>query len=259
MTYLSKTNLMASKVAKKEKSDESLNQLRIEPDGSSVGSDGHAIMAVEPVQNIPGTMPDLGGTGIEKEGIGIPLPVVEDTLRNLPKGGLAIELGYGVITENDSMEEGGRIAITTSDLNLEKVVRGRKKRKRFPEWKGVIRNAKRKTKDGGRIAVDRKALIDLLDAMEKACVDPDHVVFIEFGNDEKDGIILRSESVDTKQRVIGFVRPLETGGRWLPLSNWELEVFGRRKIVKKKKKKEQEEEEQEKKPKKRKFRKKKKR
>jgi len=222
---LSKANLLARKVAGKDKSDPVLNQLWVEPDGTTVASNGNAMMAVEGVSKVPSTLPDFEDEAdVGADGCGLPVRLVDETLRNMPKGSLGLELGYAVVTGYDDGK--GSVKLTTTDLNLHRTVEGRLSRKRFPEWRGVLRNARKG--EAHKVCVDRKALRGLLDAIDAACPDSENAVFIEYyPGATGGGMVLRAVSAETGQHVVGYMLPLDTEGAWLPLNPWERGVVGR--------------------------------
>ena len=221
---LSKANLVTVKVAGTDKRDQVLHQMRVEPDGSTVASDGQAMLVVEPVSERPEAMPDFDDeTDVGDGGAGFSPAVVNDALRNIPKGALGLELGFVAVTGLD--EEDGKVELTATDLNKNLKVEGPLARRRFPEWEGVLRRAKRACSH--KVCVDRRALIRLLQAMESACPNPDHSVFIEFGEEETDGFLLRSVGVETGQHAVGYMVPLDTGGEWLKMNAWERKALGR--------------------------------
>lgn len=223
---LSKANLQVVRVIGTDKSDEVLHQVRVDPDGTTVASDGKAIMVVEPVDQERGarSMPEFEDeTAPGGDGIGVTPDVIKETLKNLPRGSLALELGYAVLTE--CSEEKREVQLTTTDMRMNKAVAGRMVKKRFPEWRGVLRLAKRKA--AHKVCLPRKALINLLEAMEAACPGGDSVVFVEFGETMQDGVLFRSVAIETDQRVVGYMTPLDTEGEWLPLNEWERKATGR--------------------------------
>ncbi|MBW1779369.1 MAG: hypothetical protein JRL30_01395, partial [Deltaproteobacteria bacterium] len=96
---LSKANLAPIKVAGADKRDQVLHQLRVEADGTTVASDGSAILAVEPIDDRPAAMPDFKTeTDVGEDGAGIPPEIVTEALRNIPKGNLGLELGFVAVT-----------------------------------------------------------------------------------------------------------------------------------------------------------------
>ena len=223
---LSKANLLARKVAGKDRSDPVLNQLWVESDGTTVASNGNAMMAVEPVGEVPSTLPEFEDeVSIGEKGCGLPVKLVDEALRNMPKGNLGLELGYAVVTGYD--EDKNAVKLTTTDLNLNRSVEGRASRKRFPEWRKVLKDAREG--EVQKTCVDRKALRGLLDAIDAACPDSENAVFVEFyPGATGGGIILRAVSAETGQHVVGYMLPLDTEGQWLPMNRWERDVVGRK-------------------------------
>lgn len=227
---LSRANLLVREVVTKNKKDPALHQVHVDEDGTTVGSDGTIIMAVEPVTEEPQAMPEFEDEQeAPPQGLGIMPGVVDKVLRNIPKGNLGLELGYAVLTHHDV--ENREVSMATTNLNQTQVTEGKLSPAPFPEWKGVLRAAKKaQVQSGGgvRVCIDRRALINLLKAMDKACPDPDNAVFIEFAPEaEKQGLMLRAESVQTGQHCIGYLLPLDTQGEWLLMNKWERKVLAR--------------------------------
>lgn len=218
---LSRANLLAVRVAGVDRKDEALRQLRVERDGSTAASDGTAIMVVEPVGDAASAaFPSLsaGEVSVGVGGVGLGKEVAEETLKNMPRGMLGVELGYAVMSRND--DRGA--ALTTTDLSKEQTVEGAKARKQFPEWTNVMREGRR---DGNvRVCLDRRGLLRLLKAMEEACGGGDHLAFMEVG--EK-GIFVRGIDVRTGQRAMGYVKGVDVVGEWLHYGNWERSVLGK--------------------------------
>ena len=212
-------------MAWKDKRDLELHQVRVEPDGSTVASDGNVMLAVSPVKGYPRGLPEMPDEKKVEDGVGIPIEIVTEALKNIPKGSLGFELGYAVVTKCEGEGAAGTIELTTTDLNKRLKVEGPIARKLFPEWKGVMRKAK--DRKARRIAVNRKSLIVLLEAMDVACPDPNGVVFMELSENEEVGILFRAEAADTKQRAVGYIMPLDTQGEWLKMSKWEKRLFGK--------------------------------
>ncbi len=237
---LSKANLLTVKVASQSKNDPALNQVRVEEDGTTVAADGQVVMVVEPAEygdrGIPPGLPDFKNEiDIPEGGLGIPVDIVEETLRNIPKGKLGLELGYAVLTGLD--QDKRSLEITTTDLNMHRKTEGKLARRHVPEYKSFLRLARRSVdKGGGRVCVDRKALIKLVAAIDSACPDSLNTVFLEFGEQSSDGLLVRAKSAETGQHVIGYLNPLDTGDQWLSMNEWERKTCAQLKGKKKKKK-----------------------
>ena len=82
------------------------------------------------------------------------------------------------------------------------------------------------TATAGRVCVNRKALIRLLLALDKACPDDaeESPVFISFGQ-QSDGLLLRAANHATGQHAVGIVMPLDTAGQWMKSDKWERDTF----------------------------------
>jgi len=228
---LSKANLQVLDVASHNNKDADLHQVHVEPDGSSVGSDGKVLMAVEGMKDRPGTLPEFKGEEeaegmLRKEGgVGLLPEVVHQARKDLPKGALAIELGYVAVTKVEEGRSGG-VELTSTDLKKNLKVEGGKARRRFPEWGKVLREVRPGDTDVHRICVDRRSLMKLLKAFDLAAPDPEGALFLEIPTQGSGGLILRARNVVTGQAVVGMCLPLGTRGEWLEMSPWERGLFG---------------------------------
>jgi len=135
---LSKANLVVVKVAGTDKKDPVLHQVHIEDDGTTVASDGSVMMAVEPLEAAgrgrPAALPEFADEDeIPDGGVGVVPEVIIETIKNLPRGALGLELGFACVTkclsgegEEDGDSGGARsIELTTTDLNKKLKVEGR--------------------------------------------------------------------------------------------------------------------------------------
>ena len=217
----SKGNLIVRKIASKEVSDRSLNCVHFAEDGATVASNGKCLMAVGAVDSERMHFPDVGGDAdVIMNGISVGLDIVDQTLKNLPKD-KRVSMQNVMMTRCDS----SLVEFTCVDMNKEQRVAGKPVGERFPEWINILRGAKKKA-TLGKICVNRKDLIALLEAMDAAGDSGDEgAVFIEFG-EEDDAVMLRNVNHKTGQTVIGMVMPLYTGGNWIKNDAWSRKVFG---------------------------------
>jgi hypothetical protein len=230
---LSRANLSVIDIALKDSTDPVLHQMHVEPDGSTVASDGSVLMAVSPVTERPAAMPEFSGEAnaqktLAAEGfLGVLPNVVSQARRDMPRGALGLELGFAALTGNQPGRAG--VELTTTDLNRNLKVEGRKAKRRFPEWRGVLREGRQgpggTPQEVRRVAVDRKALVRLLRALDAAAPDPENVVFLEIPAGEGAGLVLRARNYQTGQSVVGLAMSINTRGEWLPLSPWEEGIF----------------------------------
>lgn len=230
---LSNANLCVVQIALRDKSDPVLHQVRVEPDGTTVASDGSSFMVVSPVLERPPALPDFDGEDeaqeqvVREEGIGLVPEVATQAKRDIPKGALGIELGFAVLTKCGEGRQASA-ELTTTNLNRNLKVEGKKAKRRFPEWRQPLREGRSGTGTDAharRVCVNRKALIRLLNAIDSAAPDPENLVFIEIPEGDSTGMVLRARNVVTGQSVVGLAMSMNTRGEWLELSEWERGVF----------------------------------
>jgi hypothetical protein len=215
---LSKVNLAVADVASRDKTDATLSRVHLEPDGSTVASDGRAILAVAPV--VPeraALFPRVEDEEAEPgpRGVGASLETVRDAAKAIPKDKNHPSLQYVQVTKRDARE----LELMATDGVRKRKVSGLPMRGGFLPWRRMLREA-REGETAVGVCVDRVALIKLLRAMPP---DPGNrnPVFLEMRGNGR-AIVARCVSVTTGQRVIGMVRPLDVGAAWLKEDAWEL-------------------------------------
>lgn len=216
----SRANLAVTSVAAKNSPKRVLNGVHFAADGSTVAANGKMILAVSPVDESKVKFPDVGGvTEPGPDGVTISTEIVDQAIKNLPRERTPSSQ-HVVLTQCDK-----KVEFTTVDRVKELRVAGRPVPDRFPSWRDVLRKAKRSTVTG-RVCLNRRDLIQMLEAVDSACPDKgsENPVFIEFGG-EHDGIVMRSLNYETGQQAVGFVMPLDTGGKWLPQNDWVKRLF----------------------------------
>jgi hypothetical protein len=214
-------NLLVVKVANKEKNLVRINCVHFAEDGSTVASDGSSFVVVEPVPSHV-RFPELSGGAVPGEGgVSVDLEIVEEVIRNVPKG--KPEMAFAVMTRNDE-----KVEFASFNLQMERRVAGAPKESRFPAWRSII---KEHSKPGSiRIALYRKRLIELLQMMDAAAGSGDSansVVQLEISG-PKDGVTLLSFNPYTRQTIAALMLPIDTSGKWLPLSKWMRRLLGRK-------------------------------
>jgi len=221
---ITRSNLAVAGVASSDQKEPALNRVHLDPDGSTVASNGSALLAVGPpdaerIAAFPST--DHEEPELPEDGIGVNLKTVADIKRNLPAE-KRIALQQTAITRCDQEQ----IDLLMTDGTQAKILSTAPMRGKFPYWKQLISSARgRATK--ARICVNRRLLIKLLRALDEACPDRGNFtpVFLEIG-DREDALILRSQNYETRQRAVGLLVPtaIKDNG-WLDESEWEQEVF----------------------------------
>ncbi len=216
----SKANLAVAQVAAKNSPKRVLNGVHFASDGSTVAANGRMILAVGPVDPDRVKFPDVGGDanpGVD--GVTVSAEIVDQAIKNLPRDKTP-SAQHVLMTEC-----GVKVEFTTVSKTKEQRVAGRPVPDRFPLWRDALRKA-RTSSSAGRVCLNRRDLIQMLEAVDSACPDKgsENPVFIEFGG-ERDGLVMRSLNYDTGQQAVGFVMPLDTGGKWLPQNSWVKRLF----------------------------------
>ncbi len=218
----SKANLAVKEVASPEAINVGINCIHLNNDGSTVAANGKIIMAVGPVDPTKVHFPDVGKRSEPKKfgalGVSVPLDLIDKVIRNIPKDK---NLQIVAMTEDRDAQ---KVKFTTTDMTHEQSVAGYPKREPFPEWEVTFR--KLRGEGATKICLNRRDLIDLLNALESACPDRggDNPVFIEI-NPEGKGLVLRCVNRESGQRAIGAITSYNTDGHWLPTDSWERGVF----------------------------------
>lgn len=217
----SRGNLMVAKVASENPMDAGINCVHLEPDGSTVAANGKIVMAVGPVDESKIHFPDVGPQATPpSRGLSLPLDLVDDAIKNLPKDKL-VSLQHVALTQN---KDERKVELTCTDRQRERRVAGAPKPEPYNDWRKIFRRF-----SGGeptKVCVDRKDMIHLLQAMESACPDKgnENPVLLEISPDGK-GIVLRCMNKETGQRAIGCITAYNTNGSWTPKNSWEQTVF----------------------------------
>lgn len=211
----SRANLAVTKVASTDARDPALNCVHFTGDGATVASNGKCVMIVSPVDESNVHFP-FDGEQSEPfaEGVSVELETIQQAIKNLPRD-KRTSLQHVAMTACGTR----KVEFTTVDLRKEQRVASAPVKEEFPQWKTILRQARSKA-TAGRLCINRRDLMQLLDAMDQACPDPGETpLFIEFGG-ELDGLVLRCQNYETGQQSVGFIMPLNTDGRWLQDNDW---------------------------------------
>ena len=224
-TLYTKYNLAVAEVASRDAKDIMLHRVHFAPDGSTVASNGRALLAVSPPNRVRAqTFPELdeGDARPDKDGVGLTLEDVTRVKRNFPNDRRP-SLQYAQMIRCTKIA----VALLTTDGKTRQVVKGHPARGTFPKWKGMIAKARRKA-TRAHVCVDRQSLIKLLQAVDKACPDRGgyNPVFLEIGGPD-DAIVIRARNHESVQEAVGMLTPLSVV-EWPDDSAWEKESFGKK-------------------------------
>jgi hypothetical protein len=231
-TLYSKYSMAVAGVASRDARDVALHRVHFDADGSAVASNGRAVLAVSPPSAVKAaTFPDVEPDNAEppEGGVGLSLEDVAAVRRNFPAEKRP-SLQFAQMTRCDERT----VELMTTDGRTHKKVAGQPARGKFPRWRAVLASAKGKA-TRARICVDRQSLVQILNAIDKACPDAGgyNPVFLEIGAPE-DAVVLRSVNLESGQTALGIVTPLLVVD-WLAESKWEqgIAAEGRPRVVRK--------------------------
>jgi hypothetical protein len=223
----SKANLAVVEVASSEAHQEELNAVHFEKSGVSVASNGRVLVAVGPAKTEEQVgFPSYASNPKELDEYGVLLSkdVVSRVYKSLPKD----EKGAGTRhMQLSNVQDKHRVGLTTVSLTGDpNTLACVPKRRRFPNWKRLLRAFKR-GQDVHRVCINRRDLVEALKTLEAVAPDKGGInpLFIEVG--ENSGMLLRCASFETGQHALGYVNSVDTKGEWLKLHRWEKECFVR--------------------------------
>ena len=218
---LSKASLSVHKAAATKSGRRSLQNVKIEKDGSVVASDGELAVAIEPSNPDSVTMPIAQSAMVVlgDKGLVVPAPLLNKAAKNL-SADKRLSLQHVAITRT---ADPGKIGFTMLDSTGSlSVVEGSPVPTDYPDWKKWFRRGS--DEDRVKVCVNRRVLIDMLKVVDEASQATSNV-FIEI--DKRRGVILaRSINRTTGQRVIGACVAIDTQNQWLEPNAWEAQVFG---------------------------------
>ncbi len=136
--FLDKKSLAAARVTAAEDGRYILSCVHAEPDGTTVGTNGRAIVAVSPPDAKREDFPDVGPMPkAPKDGLNLSPQIVKDLRRALPKGRAVSArpiLGNAALVKAPK----GHVAFATTDLSSSQRIEGAVPEGRFPDWQSMI-------------------------------------------------------------------------------------------------------------------------
>jgi len=226
---ISKSSLQVLLVTKNDKIPV-LNNIHIREDGTTIGSNGKTILAVSPVgAEVRNTLKDRIGDDPLSSAITVAEETAKDVLKNIPKDtqfkGLLEHCNVKIDPESDRGVE-----FTMTDGKRPKVIKGKRWMRDYIQFEDVFKRVAATRKEV-KIVLNRRRLMSLLDAIDKACPDStgNSPVYIEF-SDQND-IIVRCVNYVNGQKVMGVMQSYKgIEGQWLEEGEWERSLCGKGKL-----------------------------
>ena len=234
---LSKANLEIVRVTKDDKQQARLNTLHITEDGSTVASNGRAILAVSPVSEEREKQFPIKRNGDEREeDITLPAQFVKEILKNLPK-----DLMFKGVLEHCIIEniDDDAVVVYVTDGKRTNSIKGQKHRQRYLSYGDVIGQAINDSSSRTRAVLNLKRLLTLLSTIDKVCPDStgETPVYLEFTKDNDD--IVRGYNRKTGQDIVAVMMSYkdykDIKGKFHINEKWESGLIGTYKRVRRKK------------------------
>jgi len=195
----------------------------IEPDGSTVGSNGKAMLIVGPVSSkVKQAFPIKGETAEERIVVG------EETAREVMKS-IPRDTRFGGVLEHCDVriDEGKseNVNFSITDGKRTRYIVGKRYERKYIDYKAILSRILNNRIEA-KVIVNLRRLIALLNSIDKCCPDSsgNAAVYIEF-SEEKD-MLLRAVNLKTGQRMIGVMQSYKgVEGQWLEQDEWERRFY----------------------------------
>lgn len=199
-----------------------LNNVRVEPDGTTIGSNGKAIIAVSPVSGAIKKQLPLSETA--NGPLTLPAPFVHDILKQIPKD----TRFKGLLEHCDihEIDKAGTVSVKIRDGRGPKSLDGKKYPRDYTKYKEVFERVAG-TKQSVKVVLNRKRFLDTLDTLAKVAPHGGDFAPLWLEFTEENDVVLRTYNPATGQRVLAVMSSLKGGeSQWLEESDWEKELCG---------------------------------
>lgn len=218
----SKQNLSIVQITKTDKAITALDNLHLCSDGSTVATNGTAVVAVSPVEERMSKNSVLDSTKMEFPET-ITAESAKEILRYIPR-----DTKFGGVLEHVDYAKG---EFKFHDGKRGKSIEARTYDREYVNYKAVFERAFKQPTEI-KTAVNLKRLIAVLQCVDSVCSDSsgNTPVYLQFTKDAD--VIIRCENRKTKQRIIGIFKAYSgVESQWLALSAWEQTLCGVRRAV----------------------------
>lgn len=217
---ISRGNLQVVLVTKDDRQIPVLDTVYIAGDGSTIGSNGRAMIAVGPVaKKVRDSVPLEEGL-FPDGGIVLPTGMVKDILRSMPR-----DREFGGLLEHISVQassEGPEVELTVTDGKRTRRLKGRRFNRPYLNYMEIFKEAFGRQKDHIRTALNLKRLLSVLNVINKICEDQagELPVYLEFSSEGD--IIIRATDLRTAQDIVVVMTAYHgIEGVWKPMTLWE--------------------------------------
>lgn len=224
---LSKQNLLAVAITKRDNRVGALDNVHVTRRGVTVGCSGRSVLVVGPVlkkrkRGVP--LPEKGTIG--KDGLTISADTVRAVLKVLPR-----DTKYSGLLEHCNVARDKKdpeaVRVTVTDGSRTQRIEGKRYPLEFVAWRKLLRRVFKTRKESVRVVLNLDRLLTLMKTIQEVCGDSsaEVPVYIEF-TDQND-VVLRARSRSTGQRAMAVMASyLGKEGTWLEMAKWERRVCG---------------------------------
>lgn len=228
---VSKANLLTVKVVKNDRAIPVLNNVHFAVDGSTVGCNGQAVLAVGPVpeqtkEDIP--LEQTQGNARDDEerfpAVTVSAESVGEVLKGIPRDTM-----FGGLLEFCDVSAGeDGVTFEWTDGKRKKRVEGKRWPRKYTNYQDVLKRVynTRLTGKVHRVVLNLKRFMAILETLEKACPDStgQAPVWIEFS--EANDIMIRTVNQKTGQRAVAVMSSYKgIEGEWLGEDEWERSFY----------------------------------
>jgi len=194
--------------------------VHVEPDGTAVATNLHAIIAVEPTGLKDDDYPNVGKPAeIPRGGVDIPADAVKEVLRSLPKQPMRPILGAALITEASKE----RIELTTTDLRRTRRLGFKPDERRFPGWRGMMVDPR---KDEVRhVTLALEELENVVKTLKVVCAGYDGIPHVTLHVPTGQGCVALSGKAGEGRRFAGVLADVKIGSGSEVLNDWQERVM----------------------------------
>ena len=220
---ISKASLEVKAVIKNDKIPV-LNNIHITEDGTVIGSNGKTILLISPVgkEVRDALSPRIGDDKLEQS-LTISEEAILDVYKNIPK-----DSKFKGLLEHCNVNPVGDASVEfkMTDGKRPKMIKGRRWTREYINYQDVLSRV-HSMKKSVRVVLNRKRLLGLLEAVDKACPDStgSSPVYLEFSEDND--IIVRAINYSNSQRALGIMQSYKGAeGDFLDEDEWEKGIWG---------------------------------
>lgn len=219
---ISRYNLLIHRMTKQDKGIPMLDNVHFEGDGTSIATNGLAVVTVSPVQEKMREQVILEDKS-DSSDITISSESVKEVLKSLPK-----DTKYSGILEHCIIENtgSGKAKFRLSDGKRKRSIEIKTYDNEYIGYNKVLQKSYQDNENNVKTAVNLSRLLSVLSTISECCPDTSYQtpVFMEYNSDGN--IIFRATNQKNGQQIIAVMKSYHGSEGKIPkLSEWERKMF----------------------------------